>query len=360
MEEISTSVLHSSKQSKRASASEQDREEMLEAYLPLVRLIAEKIHRRLPSGVDLGSLVHSGVVGLLEALQRYDTSRGVAFQTFARYRIQGEIIEYLRSLDWVSRSVRSWGRKVAAARGRVTGRVGHEASPEEMAKELGVSLEEYYRVDQKVNDATLLSLEDLSVASEEEWCKEQGRFSHNPFQDPLLSVEGKDLVEKLTAAVDVLPERERLVISLYYHEELTLREIGEILGLTEGRICQIHSQAVLRLRQALDQQDSVDSKREPNRTQSPTAVPVEAKLPVTVRPAAATSTPMAAKVLTAAKASVSTRSSGTARRPATPAPNGLPKEKSAARRAFVEASSRTGALGPGTAKRVKPGENCRG
>jgi hypothetical protein len=124
----------------------------------------------------------------------------------------------------------------------------------------------------------------------------------------------------LTAAVDVLPERERLVISLYYHEELTLREIGEILGLTEGRICQIHSQAVSRLRQVLDQRKSVDSEREPNRTQSSATVPVEAKLPVTVRPAAATRTSVAAKVPTAAKASVPTRSSGTARPPATVAP----------------------------------------
>ncbi|MBI3300675.1 MAG: FliA/WhiG family RNA polymerase sigma factor [Deltaproteobacteria bacterium] len=226
-------------------------EAMVDAYLPLVRLVAERIHRRLPPGIDLGSLIHSGIVGLLEALQRYDPKRGVAFQTYARYRVQGEIMEYLRSLDWVSRSVRAWGRRVAAARSRLTGKFGREASPEEMAGELGVSLEEYYRVDQKVSDATLLSLEDLSIASEEEWKRAQEKFTHNPFQDPLTSVEGKDLVEKLTAAIEKLPERERLVITLYYHEELTLREIGETLGLTEGRICQIHSAAVARLRQAL-------------------------------------------------------------------------------------------------------------
>jgi RNA polymerase sigma factor for flagellar operon FliA len=187
----------------------------------------------------------------LEALQRYDPRRGVAFQTYARYRIQGEVMEYLRSLDWVSRSVRAWGRKVAAARSRISGRLGRDASPEEMAAELGISLEEYYRVDQKVSEAALLSLEDLSIASEEEWKKAQEDFGQRPFQDPLTSVEGKDLAEKLGAAIDKLPERERLVVTLYYHEELTLREIGEILGLTEGRICQIHTQAVSRLRQAL-------------------------------------------------------------------------------------------------------------
>lgn len=227
------------------------RDEMLDAHMPLVRLVAERIHRRLPPGVDLGSLIHSGIVGLLEALQRYDERRGVAFQTYARYRIQGEIMEYLRSLDWVSRSVRAWGRKMAVARTRLAGRLGREASPEEMASELGVALPEYYRVDQKVSEATLLSLEDFTPASEEEWRKTQEEFSTRSFQDPFASVEGKELVEKLAVAIDTLPERERLVVTLYYHEELTLREIGEILSLTEGRICQIHTQAVTRLQSAL-------------------------------------------------------------------------------------------------------------
>src|SRR4029078_2484282 len=109
------------------SIEQKTRDEMLEAHTPLVRLVAERIHRRLPPGVDLGSLIHSGVVGLLEALQRYDARRGVAFQTYARYRIPGEIMEYLRSLDWVSRSVRAWGRKMAVARTRLAGRLGREA-----------------------------------------------------------------------------------------------------------------------------------------------------------------------------------------------------------------------------------------
>ncbi len=236
------------------------REEMIEAYLPLVRLVAERIHRRLPPGIDLSSLIHSGIVGLLEAIQRYDAKRGVAFHTYARYRIQGEIIEYLRSLDWVSRSVRAWGRRVTAARMRLAGRFGREPTPEEIAEELGVSLEEFFRVDQKVNDAVLFSLEDLSLASEEESQKAREAFLQHPFQDPLAFIESKDLVKKLAAALETLSDRERLVVTLYYHEELTLREIGEILGLTEGRICQIHAQAVVRLRQALEGQQQEASK----------------------------------------------------------------------------------------------------
>lgn len=221
------------------------------AYLPLVRLVAERIHRRLPAGIDLDSLIQSGIVGLMEALQRYDLSRGVTFHTYAHYRIQGEIIEYLRSLDWVSRSVRAWGRKIGTARNRLEGWLGREATPEEMAAELHVSLEEYYRVTQKVSEATLFSLEDLLTDPEGERRMAQEAFCHNPFQDPLTVLEKKDLVEKLTAALETLSERERLVVTLYYYEELTLKEIGEVLGLTEGRICQIHAQAVSRLRPVL-------------------------------------------------------------------------------------------------------------
>jgi RNA polymerase sigma factor for flagellar operon FliA len=223
----------------------------LTKYLPLVRFVAEKIHRRLPPGVDLESLVNSGVVGLLEALERYDPKRGVEFEIYARYRIQGEVMQCLRSLDWVSRSVRSWGRKIETARSKLAGQLVREPTAEEMAKELQIPLDNYFRLDQQVNDATLLSLDDLSIASEADWEKTQEKYTQNSFLDPLSFVEGKDLVEKLTAAVELLPERERTVVTLYYHEELTLREIGEILELSEGRICQIFGQAVGRLRTAL-------------------------------------------------------------------------------------------------------------
>ncbi|MCH8055088.1 MAG: FliA/WhiG family RNA polymerase sigma factor [Deltaproteobacteria bacterium] len=227
------------------------KEKIIEAYLPLVRYVAEKVHRRLPPGVDQESLIHSGVVGLLEALERYDPGRGVAFEEYARYRIHGEVMQSLRSLDWVSRSVRAWGRKVAAAVSRLVAKLGREPIDEELAAELEISLEEYYRIDQKVSEATLLKLEDLSLKSEEAYERAQEELSSPRFQDPLKAVESKDLVEKLSAAIKGLPERERLLMTLYYYEELTLKEVGEIFGLSEGRICQIHSQAVTRLRQAL-------------------------------------------------------------------------------------------------------------
>ena len=220
-------------------------------YLPLVRFVAEKVHRRLPPGVDLESLIHSGVIGLLEALDRFDPGRGVEFEVFARYRIHGEVMQCLRSIDWVSRSVRSWGRKLEAARLKLAGQLVREPSAEEMAEELAIPLETYFRVGQQVNDATILSLEDLSVGSAAEREGTQLRYFQSVDCDPLTLVESKDLIDKLAAAVKDLPERERLVVTLYYHEELTLREIGEILSLSEGRICQIFAQAVGRLRVAL-------------------------------------------------------------------------------------------------------------
>ena len=227
------------------------RDETRERYLPLVRFVAEEIHRRLPPGVDLESLIHSGVVGLLEALERFDPKRGVEFEAYARYRIQGEVMQCLRSLDWVSRSVRSWGRKLEAARTKLAGKFVREPTAEEMAKELAIPLDNYFRVDQQVNDALLLSLEDLSITSEADWESTQQSYNQNIHFDPANFVENKDLVTKLATAVDGLPERERMVVTLYYHEELTLREIGEILNLSEGRICQIFGQAVGRLRGAL-------------------------------------------------------------------------------------------------------------
>ena len=241
------------------------KEEMVTQYLPLVRFVAERVHRRLPPGVDLESLIHSGVVGLLQALDRFDPKRGVDFEIYARYRIQGEVMQCLRSLDWVRRSVRSWGRKIETAKMKLAGKFAREPAAEEIAKELEIPLESYFRLDQQVNDATLLSLEDLSLASEADWERAQEKCTNSPFLDPFSVVEGKDLVEKLASGVAALPERDRLVVTLYYYEELTLREIGQILDLSEGRVCQILAQVVACLRGALGIKPS--AKLSPRRTQ---------------------------------------------------------------------------------------------
>ncbi|MGE0679569.1 MAG: FliA/WhiG family RNA polymerase sigma factor [Candidatus Binatia bacterium] len=226
-------------------------ETLVESHIPLVREIAARVSRTLPPWVDLESLIQSGVVGLLDAARRYDAKRGVQFRTYAGYRIRGEIIEYLRSLDLGSRGVRAWGRELAEAHKRCLIRYGREGSPEELSTELGVPLERYYQLDQRVHNAAVLSLEEASFTDDMESGARQEPSLPGAILDPATAVEGKDLIEKLTAAIEQLPPRERLVVTLYYHEELTLREIGEVLHLTEGRISQILSKTVEQLRQAL-------------------------------------------------------------------------------------------------------------
>lgn len=226
-------------------------EMLVESHMPLVREIAARISRTLPPWIDLESLIQSGIVGLLDAARRYNAAQGVQFRTYAGYRIRGEIIEYLRSLDLGSRRVRAWGREVAEAHKRCLVRYGREGSPEELSTELGVPLERYYRLDQRLRNAAVLSLEETCFADDTERGVTQEPSLFGVLFDPAIAVEGKELVEKLTTAIEQLPPRERLVVTLYYHEELTLREIGEVLHLTEGRISQILSKTIEQLRQAL-------------------------------------------------------------------------------------------------------------
>jgi len=228
------------------------REAMILSYLPLVRLIAGRVRRRLPHGIDGESLVHSGVVGLLEALDRYDPERGVSFHAYAKYRIHGEIVQCLRSLDWASRSVRSWSRKIATARKELAVTLCREATSEEVAEALGLSMDTYHRVHCKVNECRRLSFDDPHTVLEDEQLKQSDPYDRSPYDDPHRSVEHRDLMHKLRDAIRLLPERERRVVERHHGEELTFREIGRQMGLTEGRICQIYNKACKTLRGALD------------------------------------------------------------------------------------------------------------
>ena len=232
-----------------ATGQDRPREHLVAAGLPLVERMARQLHRRVPSSIDLESLVHSGVVGLLEALERYDPERGVAFNVYARHRIYGEMIQCLRSLDWVSRSIRAWGRRVTAARQRLCEHLGREATSEELAGELGLSLEAYHRINCQVGEQKYVSLDDPSC-----WpglILDRDGWGPGRQEDPVDTVEQRDLVDKLKRAVAMLPERERLVVTQRHYQELKFREIGEGLGVTEARTCQLYVQARRRLRRAL-------------------------------------------------------------------------------------------------------------
>ncbi len=214
----------------------------LEQYLPLVKRIAYHLKGRLPDSVFVEDLIQSGVVGLIEAMQKYNANQGASFETYAGIRIRGSMLDEIRKGDWTPRSVYRKSRAVSEAINQVESKVCRGARDEEIAEELGVSLQEYYNVLQDTNSVQLLSIDqpDHDELSE-------GRMvssSPSPFGE--LAEEGfqQTLVNEITN----LPEREKLVMSLYYDEELNLKEIGEVLGVSESRVSQIHSQAIKRIR----------------------------------------------------------------------------------------------------------------
>ncbi len=234
-----------------SQAAEGSQETVFTTHFPLVVGIVNEMMHRLPPWVDRDCLVQSGVIGLLDAAQRYDAQRAIRFRTYAAYRIKGEIIDYLRSLDIATRTVRAWGRSLTTAHDRLLTRYGREASSDEMAAALNVSVARYHQIAHRVADASLLSLTEAAVTAVAEATTSQAAIAPSPSRDPAAEIEHKDIVAKLHRAVAQLSAQERRVLTLYYQEELTLRQIGDRLGLTEGRICQLHAQAVARLRPAL-------------------------------------------------------------------------------------------------------------
>jgi RNA polymerase sigma factor for flagellar operon FliA len=199
---------------------------------------------RLPSHVQLDDLLQAGMVGLLEAAKRYDCSKGASFETYAGIRIRGAIIDEVRRGDWTPRSVHRNGRRVSEAIARVENRTGRDASDAEVAAEMGIGVAEYHALLQDSLDSRLFSYDQLTDSSDE--TPSEQFAAADP--DPGRLHEGDRFRQALVRAIGALPERERLVLSLYYDDELNLKEIGEILGVSESRVSQIHSQAALRLK----------------------------------------------------------------------------------------------------------------
>jgi RNA polymerase sigma factor for flagellar operon FliA len=219
-------------------------QELIEEYTHLVRRIAHHLMARLPSHVQLDDLLQAGMVGLLEAAKRYDCSKGASFETYAGIRIRGAIIDEVRRGDWTPRSVHRNGRRVSEAIARVENRTGRDASDAEVAAEMGIGVAEYHALLQDSLDSRLFSYDQLTDSSDE--TPSEQFAAADP--DPGRLHEGDRFRQALVRAIGALPERERLVLSLYYDDELNLKEIGEILGVSESRVSQIHSQAALRLK----------------------------------------------------------------------------------------------------------------
>ena len=226
-----------------------EQEQLLLEHLPTVRFLARRIHERLPQHVDIEDLVSAGIVGLMDAFTKFDPEKKVQFRSYAQFRIRGAILDSLRTLDWSPRDLRRKGRAAEEAVRVLTARLGRSPGESEVAAEMGVSLEDYQSLlgDLKGLEIGTLHVEHNEDSGEEELAYVPGR----PEEDPLFCCLRGELQEKLTEAIESLPERERLVMTLYYFEEMTMREIGLALGVVESRISQIHASAVVHLRAAL-------------------------------------------------------------------------------------------------------------
>jgi RNA polymerase sigma factor for flagellar operon FliA len=225
------------------------RERLIVHYSPLVKYVAGRLGAGLPNSVDVGDLIGSGVFGLIDALERFDASVGVKFETFAIPRIRGAILDGLRALDWVPRSVRARGRAVEQAIAKLEAELHRSPTEVELAQELGITETEFQRWMQNLAVATVGPLDHLMSMGGAEPHPLDGTGSAVP--SPSASVEEAELRESMRREIRRLPERERTVLALYYDEGLTLNEIGQILGVTESRVSQIHTKAVLQLRARL-------------------------------------------------------------------------------------------------------------
>jgi RNA polymerase sigma factor for flagellar operon FliA len=221
-----------------------ERDSFLRSHVDLVRYIALRISSRLPASVEIDDLVNDGILGLLDAVQKYDPVRGVRFRTYAERRVRGAILDGLRQRDWQSRSVRRGQRELEETTIRLSTTQGRAASEEELARAMGLGLTQYRQLLQDASVGQLLPLEEIQ-------CEAPPALATGE-AEPHAFLERKQLLEALAEELANLPERERQVLELYYHSGLNMKEVGAVLGVTESRVCQLHGQAATRLRAALN------------------------------------------------------------------------------------------------------------
>ena len=225
-----------------------DKEECLKEYAPLVKRIAHHMMLKLPGSVEVDDLIQAGMMGLLDAASRYDELRGAMFETYAAQRIRGAMLDELRGADWLPRSLRRDMRRIETAISRLQQRLGKAPSESEIAKELGVPLAEYQQMLQEGRGAQLLYYEDFHGEGDEDFFE---RFEFSTDSNPLELLQDGRFRAALVEAIDRLPERERQMMGMHYEQDMNLREIGEVMGVSESRVCQLHSQAVARLRTSM-------------------------------------------------------------------------------------------------------------
>ena len=230
----------------------ENREEVIIRYSPMIKYVANRIAMRLPPHIEVDDLISVGVLGLMDAISKYDSSRGAKFKTYAEFRVRGAILDELRAMDWVPRSIRQKASSVDKVVQSLQVKLSRSPEDEEVAKEMGISLEQFHTTLNETKSIPVFSLDDLGIA------KDSGEqqslldcLAGKADADPQTQIRLTELKEIIAKAIDTLPEKERLMVSLYYYEELTMKEIGAVLEITESRVSQIHSKAVYRLRTKL-------------------------------------------------------------------------------------------------------------
>ena len=224
-----------------------DRNALIRQYQPLVRKLAHHMMAKLPANVQVDDLIQVGLIGLSEALTRFEATQGVQFETFATQRIRGAMLDELRENDWASRGTRKSQKEIEESIRRLEHRLGHSPLESEIAADLGMSLSDYQSLLAKVKGTQLVYLEDMTHNSEDE-DSFLDRHMGDAEADPLNMLRNQRLREALVAAINNLPEREQYIMSMYYEQDMNLKEIAAVLDVTESRICQLHSQSIARLR----------------------------------------------------------------------------------------------------------------
>ena len=242
----------------KSTADPRLRERLILHYSPLVKYVAGRVGVGLPPNIEQADLVSYGIFGLIDAIEKFDISRAIKFETYAISRIKGAIIDELRAIDWIPRSVRYKAREVEKAYASLEARLHRTPTEPEVAEELGIGLEELHTIFSQVSFVNVIALDELLNVGGERGDKLSlvDTLEDTKAEDPVQAFETEETKYLLARAINTLPEREKIVVTLYYYEGLTLAEIGQVLGVTESRICQMHTKAVLQLRAKLaDQKD---------------------------------------------------------------------------------------------------------
>ena len=231
--------------------SAEKRNELILTYTPLIKYIAARLAARLPAQVSLDDLISCGIIGLIDAINKFDISKNVQFKTYAEFRVKGAMLDELRALDWVPRSVRRKTTDLEKAYADIEKQTGRPATDEEVAQTMGLGLDDFYKLLDETKSVTFMDIEFLRQKTTEANDPTLAETFAMDDRDPFTAINLAQIRELIAGAISDLPEKEKLTVSLYYQDELTMKEIGEVLGYTESRISQMHSKAMFRLRTKL-------------------------------------------------------------------------------------------------------------